>query len=104
MIVKSLLQTCSSEWFALPWRMIRVLFGHRLPSLPFIAVRSEIAGHQLMCSLPSLRDQVDDLLSPPLGNRYLESLLANGRPDKGDCQVAADIRLRLCLLRCFEDF
>ena len=45
MTVKSLLQTCSSTWFALPWWMIRVLFGHRLPSLSFIAVRSKIAAH-----------------------------------------------------------
>jgi hypothetical protein len=104
MIVKSLLQTCSSEWFALPWRMIRVLFGHRLPSLPFIAVRSEIAGHQPMCSLAGLDEQIDDFLPLPIVNRHFESLLARGRTDKSDCKAAADIRLRFWLLRCFQDF
>jgi hypothetical protein len=33
MILKSLLQTCSSAWFALPWWMITVLFDHHLPAL-----------------------------------------------------------------------
>ena len=85
MIVKSLLQICSSTWFTLPWWMITVLFDHRLPALPFIAVRSEITAHHLV-------------------NRYFESRLARGRLDKRDCQVAAYILLRLWLLRCFQGF
>jgi hypothetical protein len=51
-----------------------------------------------------LSNPVDDLLPLSLVNRYSESLLASGRPDKGDCQVAADIRLGLWLLRYFQDF
>jgi hypothetical protein len=84
--------------------MITVLLDHRLPAPSFIAVRSEITAHQPMCLLAGLDNQIDNLLSLPLVNRYSESLLARGRPEKGDCQVAADIRLRLWLLRCFQDF
>ncbi len=45
--------------------MTGVLLGHRLPALPFIAVRSEITSHQPMCNLAGLDDQIDDLLSLP---------------------------------------
>jgi hypothetical protein len=51
-----------------------------------------------------LSNPVDDLLPLALVNRYFESRLARGRSDKRDCQVAANIRLRLWLLRCFQDF
>ena len=88
MIVESLLPTCRSAWFALSWRMKRVLFGHRLPALSFVAVRSEITAQQPMCRLPGLHDQIDDLLSLPFVNRYFERLLARGRPEKGDGQIA----------------
>ena len=104
MIVKSLLQICSSTWFTLPWWMITVLFDHRLPALPFIAVRSETTAHQPICILAGLDDQIDDVLPLPLVNRYFESRLARGRLDKRDCQVAAYILLRLWLLRCFQGF
>ena len=57
-----------------------------------------------MCHLAGLHNQIDDLLPLPLVNRYLERLLARGRPEKGDGQVAAYIRLRFWLLRCFQDF
>ncbi len=57
-----------------------------------------------MCSLAGLHKQIDDLLPLPFVNRYLERLLARGRPEKGDCQVAADIRLWFWLLRCFQYF
>ena len=79
-----------------------MLFDHRLPALSFIAVRSEITVHQPTCSLAGLHNQIDDLLPLPFVNRYLERLLAGGRPEKGDCQVAADIRLWFWLLRCFQ--
>ena len=102
MIVESLLQTCSNAWFALSWRMTAVLLGHRLPALSFIAVRSEITSQQPMSSLPGLNNQIDDFLPLPFVNRYLERLLARGRPEKCDCQVAFYIRLRLWLLRCFQ--
>ena len=69
-----------------------------------MAVRFEITAHQPMRHLAGLHNQIDDLLPLFLANRYLESRLARGRPNMGDRQVAADIRLRLCLLRCFEDF
>jgi len=88
MILKSLLQTCSSAWFALPWWMITVLFDHHLPALSFIAVRSEITAHQPMCHLAGFDNQIDDLLSLPFVNRYLERLLAGGRPEKGYGQSA----------------
>ena len=104
MIVESLLPACRSAWFSLQWWMITVLFDHCLPALPFIAVRSDITAHQAMCHLPGLHNQIDDLLPLPLVNRYFESLLARGRHDKSNCQVAADIRLRLWLLRSFQDF
>jgi hypothetical protein len=51
-----------------------------------------------------LRDSADDFLPLPLVNRYFEGLLARGNPDKGDCQIPADIRLRFRVLRCFQDF
>ncbi len=95
MIVKSLLQTCRDALFTLPWWMITVLFDHRLPTIPFIAVRSEITAHQPMCHLAGLHNQIDDLLSLPLVNRYLESLLARGRPEKSDGQIAVYVCLRL---------
>ena len=79
-----------------------MLFGHRLPALSFIAVRSEITAHQPMCSLPGLDNQIDDLLSLPLVNRYFERLLARGRPEKGDGQSAADVCLRFRELRRFQ--
>ena len=84
--------------------MITVLFEHRLPALSFIAVRSEVTAHQPMCSLAALDYQIDDLLPLPLVDRYFEILLTRGRRDKGNCQVAADIRFRLWLLRCFQAF
>ena len=99
MIVESLLPTCRSAWFTLPWWMIRVLFDHRLPALSFIAVRSEITAHQPMCHLAGLHNQIDDLLSLPLVNRYLERLLARGRPEKGDGQSAVYVCLRFRELR-----
>ena len=58
--------------------MITVLLDHRLPALPFIAVRSEITAHQPMCNLASLHNQIDNLLPLPLVDRYFESLLARG--------------------------
>jgi len=94
MIVKSLLQTCSSAWFALPWWMITVLFDHRLPALSIIAVRSEIAAHQLMCHLAGFDNQIDDLLSLRLVNRHFERLSARRSPEKGDGQSAAHVCLR----------
>ena len=93
-----------SAWFTLSWRMITVLFDHRLPATTFVAERSETVARCHICSLPELSNPVDDLLPLPLVNRYFESRLARGRPDKGNCQVAAYIRLWLCLLRCFQDF
>ncbi len=57
-----------------------------------------------MCHLAGLHNQFDDLLSLPLLHRCLERLLARGRPNKGNCQVAAHIRLRFWLLRCFQGF
>ena len=57
-----------------------------------------------ICILPELSYSLDDLLPLPLVNRYFENRLARGRCDKRDCQVAAYIRLRLWLLRCFQDF
>ena len=82
----------------------RGLFAYRLPSLPFIAVRSEITAQQPMCNLAALHYQIDDLLPLPLMNRYFERRFARGVPKKGNCQIAADIRFRLWLLRCFQDF
>jgi hypothetical protein len=84
--------------------MITVLFDHRLPATTFVAERSEIVARCRICSLPELRNPVDDLLPLPIVNRYFESQLARGRPDKRDCQVAAYIRLRLWLLRCIQGF
>ena len=91
-----------SAWFTLSWRMITVLFDHRLPATTFVAERSDIVARCQICSLPKLSNPIDNLLSFPLVNRYFESRLARGRPDKRDCQVAAYIRLRLWLLRCFQ--
>jgi hypothetical protein len=84
--------------------MITVLFDHRLPATTFVAERSEIVARCQICSLPKLSNPIDNLLPLFHVNRYLERLLASGRPDKGNSQVVADIRLRLWLLRCFEDF
>jgi hypothetical protein len=66
--------------------------------------RFEVVARCPICSLPELSNLIDDLLPLPLVNRNFESLLARGRPEKGDGQFAAHIRLRLCLLRCFQDF
>ena len=78
--------------------------GYELSATTFVAGRSEIVARRQICSLLELSNSVDDLLPLPLVNRYFESLLARRRPDKGDCQVAADIRLGLWLLRYFQDF
>ena len=75
-----------------------------LSATTFVAERSEIVARCQICSLPELSNPVDDLLPLPLVNRYFESLLARGRPDKGNRQVAVYIHLRLWLLRCFQDF
>jgi hypothetical protein len=69
--------------------MTVVVFGHRLPALPFIALRSEITARQPMCLAAGLHNQVDDFLPLPLVNRYFEKLSARGSPEKGDGQVAA---------------
>ena len=92
MIVEGLLPTRRSAWFTFSWRMTGV--RHRLPALPFIAVRFEITSQQPMCSLPGLNNQVDDLLPLPLVNRYFERLSARGSPEKGDGQIAAYVCLR----------
>jgi hypothetical protein len=81
-----------------------VLFSRRLSALSFIAVRSEITAHQPMCSLPGLDNQIDDLLSLPLVNRYLESLLARRGPEKGDSQLVSDVCLWLRMLRRLQKF
>ena len=60
-----------------------------------MAGHSEVVARCQICSLPELSNPVDDLLPLPLVNRYFESRLARGRPDKRDCQVAAYIRRRL---------
>jgi len=83
--------------------MTGVLFGHRLPALPFIAVRSEITSQQPICSLPRLNNKIDDLLSLPFVNRYFERLLSSGSPEKGDCQNAANIRLWLRMWRRLQN-
>jgi hypothetical protein len=41
-----------------------------------------------MCHLAGFDNQIDDLLSLPFVNRYLERLLAGGRPEKGYGQSA----------------
>ena len=104
MILESLPPTCRSAWFTLSWRTITVLFDHRLSATTFVAERSEIVARCQICSLPKLSNPVDDLLPLPIVNQYFEGLLARGRPDKGDCQVPAYIRLWLWLLRCFQGF
>jgi hypothetical protein len=76
----------------------------RLPALSLMTERFEVVALCPICSLPELSNPVDDLLPLPIVNRYFETRLARGRPDKRDCQVAAYIRLRLWLLRCFQDF
>jgi hypothetical protein len=78
--------------------------SYELSATTFVAGHSEVVARCQICSLPELSNPVDDLLPLFLVNRYLESRLARGRPNKGDRQVASGIRLRLCLLRCFEDF
>ena len=77
---------------------------HELSATTFVAEHSEVVARCQICSLPELSNPVDDLLPLPLVNRYFECLLTRGRYDKGNCQVAAYIRLRLRLLRCFQDF
>src|SRR5208282_6273263 len=78
--------------------------SYELSTTTFVAERSEIVARCQIRSLPELSNPIDDLLPLPLVNRYFESLLARGRSDKDYCQVAADIRLRLWLLGCFQDF
>jgi hypothetical protein len=80
------------------------VLSYELSATMFVAEHSEVVARCQICSLPELSNPVDDLLPLPFVNRYLKRLLARGRPEKCDCQVAADIRLRLCLLRCFQDF
>jgi hypothetical protein len=75
-----------------------------LSATTFVAVYSEVVARCPICCLPELSNSLDDLSPHSLVNRYFESLLARGRHDKSNCQVAADIRLRLWLLRCFQDF
>jgi hypothetical protein len=78
--------------------------SYELSATTFVAGHSEVVARCQICSLPELSNPVDDLLPLPLVNRYFESRLARGRPDKRDCQLATYIRLRLWLLRCFQDF
>ena len=78
--------------------------SYELSATTFVAKRSEIVARRQICSLPELSNPVDDLLPLPLVNRYFKSRLTRERPDKGNCQVAAHIRPRLWLLRCFQDF
>jgi len=80
------------------------LLSYGLSAATFVTERSEVVARCQICSLPELSNQIDDLLPLFLVNRYLEGRLACGRPDKRDCQVTAYIRLRLWLLRCFQDF
>ena len=87
-IVKSHVQTLRIAWFTPPWWMMTALFDHRLPAISFIALRSGITAHQPMCQLAGLLNQIDDLFSLPRVNRYFERLLASGRPEKGDSQIA----------------
>ncbi len=76
----------------------------RLPAPSFMAGHSEVVARCQICSLPELSNPVEGRLSFPFVNRYFESRLTRGRPEKRDCQVTADTRPRLWLLRCFQDF
>ena len=80
------------------------VLSYELSATTFVGEYSGFVARCLICSLPELSNPLDDFLSFPIVNGYFESLLARGRPDKGDCQVAAYIGLRLWLLRCFQDF
>ena len=75
-----------------------------LPSPSFVAGRFEVVARRRICNLPELSNLIDDLLPLPIVNRYLERLLARGTHEKGNCQVAAHIRLRLRVLRRFQYF
>ena len=78
--------------------------SYALPAPSFMAGRFEVVARRRICNLPELSNLIDDLLPLPIVNQYFEGLLARGRPDKGDCQVPAYIRLWLWLLRCFQGF
>src|SRR5208337_1189462 len=80
------------------------VLSYELSATTFDAEHSEVVARCQICSLPESSNPVGDLLPLPFVNRYLERLLARGRPEKGDSQVAAHIRLRLWLLRCFQNF
>ena len=74
-----------------------------LPSPSFVAGSLEIVARRRIHSLPELSNPVDDLLTLFIVNRYLERLLARGRPEKGDCQIAACACLRFRFLRRFQN-
>jgi hypothetical protein len=80
------------------------VLSYELSATTFLAEHSEVVARCQICSPPELSYLLDDLLPLLLVDRHSESLLARGRPDKGNCQVAAYIRFWLWLLRCFQDF
>ena len=65
-----------------------VFFSLGLPAAYFVAAHNDFVAQQTICNLPELSNPVDDLLSLSLVNRYLERLLARGRPEEGDSQIA----------------
>jgi hypothetical protein len=103
-VVDGLLPIGHDALFTLSWRMTGGFFNHALPAPSFIALHLEIVARCRICSLPELSNPVDDLLPLPIVNRYFERLLARGSSEKGDCQVAAKIRLWFWMRRCFQDF
>jgi hypothetical protein len=98
MIVDGFLPMGHDALSVLSWRMTGHFFNHALPALSFVAGRFEAVARRPICSLAELSNPVNDLLPLSLVNRYLERLLARGNSEKGECQIAADIRLRFRLL------
>jgi hypothetical protein len=104
MILESLLPKRHATLFTLSWRMTGDLFSHALSAPSFMAGRFEVVARCPICSLPELSNLIDDLLSLPLVNRYLESLLARRGPEKGDSQLVSDVCLWLRMLRRLQKF